>query len=148
MVDAVEELREVQVDHPPVTRRHVLPSAEHRAMSTAARTEAEAVVREGRVEDGRQHLQQGLLNRPVQHRRDTEHPHTLPVRLRDLDPKHRLGTVAAAEQLLPDPRPVLAAVRHQLVHGHPVDARCPAVPHHTLVGCQDVLTAQRFLHEQ
>src|SRR5207247_8685466 len=62
-------------------------------------------------------------------------------------PPPGLGLVAAAEQLLPDPRPVLTAAGHQLVHVHPVDSGGPAVSHHALVCCQNVFPAQHLLHE-
>jgi hypothetical protein len=55
--------------------------------------------------------------------------------------------VAAVEQFLADPGPVLTAIRHQILDGHPVDARRPTVAHYPVMSRQQILTAQRFLHE-
>ena len=117
-----------------MSRSDMLPRTQHGLMSTAPRTKAVAVAREGRVEDRLEDLQQGLLDHPVQHSRDAQHPHSASG-LRDFHLSHRLRLVAVTEQLLLDPGPVLTAIGHQLVHGHPVDARCPTVAHHPIMGC-------------
>ena len=89
---------------------------------------------------------QRLLDHPVQHRRDAERPHPA-TGLRDFHPSHRLWLVRAAEQLLPDARPVLAAVALECFDGHPVDARGTAVRHHPRVRRRHVLAAQHFVDE-
>lgn len=55
--------------------------------------------------------------------------------------------VRAAEQLLSETRPVLAAIRHQLIDGHPVDARCPAVAHDARMCGDEVLSPHDLLDE-
>ncbi len=53
----------------------------------------------------------------------------------------------AVEQLLPNARPVLAAVRHQVVDGHPVDARSATVAHHARVRGDQILSPHDLLDE-
>ena len=54
--------------------------------------------------------------------------------------------VSAAEQWLSDPRPVLAAVGHQIVDRHAIDARCPAVAHDARVCGDEVLSSHDQLN--
>ena len=76
-----------------------------------------------------QHLQQALLDEPVEHGRDAQLPHPAPG-LGDFLPLYRLRLVAAREQLLPDRCPVRRQVGGQVLHGHPVEARtAPVLPH-------------------
>ena len=91
-----------------MSRLHVLASPVHRLVRAPPRSEAEAAVREARIEDGVQDLEQGLLDQSVYHRRDAQQPDPLACWLGDLHPQHRLRLVAAVEQLLPDSRPVCA----------------------------------------
>jgi hypothetical protein len=55
------------------------------------------------------------------------------------DHGHGMWDIRTAEQLLSDPRPVLAAIGHQVVDGHPVDARSPTVAHHARVCGDEIL---------
>ena len=54
------------VDHPAVAARNVLLRPVQCLVSTAARTKAEARIRERRIEQRPMHLQQGLLNQSVE----------------------------------------------------------------------------------
>src|ERR1019366_5056627 len=129
------------------TLLHVFVGAEHGSVLTSSRSEAEAAFREGRFENGLQYLGHRLLNHPIHHRRNAQRPSALTVRLRYFYPPDRLGYVGAVEYPLPYLFPVLAAIRHQVLNGHPVDARCPAVSHHTLIRLEHVLASQHLLDE-
>src|SRR5579859_2464828 len=118
-----------------------------RLMRAPTRSKAEARVREGRVEDGREDLEEGLLNESVEHRGDAQHPHALPIRFGNLHAPDGLRDVRAAEQLLPDTRPVLAAIGHQVIDGHAVDAWCPTVAHHARVCGDEILSPHDLLDE-
>lgn len=85
MVDPVEELLQVDIDHPPVALLQPLSCLLDGLMGAPTRPEPVAVLRERRVEDGLEHLRDGLLDQPVQHRGDPQQPHTT-IGLRDLDP--------------------------------------------------------------
>lgn len=49
---------------------------------------------------------------------------------------------------LPDARPVLATVRHQVVDGYAIDARRPTVPHDARVRGDQVLSPHHLLDER
>ena len=88
----------------------------------SARTKAEAPVVKVRIEDGRQHLQQGLLDQPIQRRRHPQQPLTAGG-LGDRHPPDRLRPVDARLELRTDLRPLLTQPRPKLIRTHPVDAR-------------------------
>ena len=67
---AVEELLEVHIHHPPIARRHVLLRALHSVVRAPIRAKAKACVREGRIDQRLEHLEQSLLDEAVQHCRD------------------------------------------------------------------------------
>ena len=130
-----------------MSRRDVLAGTLNRLMRTPSRTKAIARIRERRGEDGREDLEQGLLNESVEHRGEAQHPYALPIRFGNLHTPDGLRDVRAAEQLFPDARPVLAAIAHQVVDRHAVDARCSAVAHHARVGGDKVLSLHDLLDE-
>jgi len=90
-------------------------------MGRAPRPEAEGAVVKVRVEGGRQHLQQRLLDQPIQHRRHPQLPRPA-GELRDLHPPDRLRPVSARLELRAHVRPVLHEPRPQLLRAHPIDA--------------------------
>jgi len=61
-VHAVEEFLEIQVHSPPMTRRDGAARTLDRLMRAPSRPKAEARVRKGRVHEGGEDLQEGLLN--------------------------------------------------------------------------------------
>ena len=97
-------------------------ASRHRIVCSAPRPEAVAVPTERRVESRLQHLQDGLLDEPVQHGRNPQLPDPSPT-LRYLLPSYRLRLVGPRQQPLSDLPPVPAQVLWQLLHAHPVDAR-------------------------
>ena len=93
-----------------------------------------------------QHLQQALLDEPVQHRREAECPRT-PAGLLDLLPLHRLRLIGPREQLLPEPFPVRCQMRRQVVHGHPVHPGTALVLLHPLQRRERVGAFDHPLHQ-
>jgi hypothetical protein len=63
-------------------------------MRASARPEAVAVLAEGRIKNGLQHLQQRLLDQTIRHRRDAELA-LAAVRLGNRHPSHRTGPVGS-----------------------------------------------------
>ena len=145
VVDPIEEVLQVHVHHPAMTRRDVGPRPQHGLMSAPLRPKAEALFREGRVEVGLQDLQERLLDQTVQDRRNPQAPHPA-ARLRDLHRAHQRGTVPPRQQLLTNGFPASHQVRAELFGAHAVDARGAPVALDSLVGPQQVLPAQHLLH--
>jgi hypothetical protein len=96
VIDPVEELLQIDIDHHPVTVLHVAPRREHGVVRTASRSEAEAVFGERRINHRLQDLQQGLLDQPIRHRRNPQFPHPA-TGLRNLYAPHRLRPVTAVQ---------------------------------------------------
>ena len=96
-------------------------------MRTASRPEAVAVCREGRIDEGLQDLQQGLLDQAIRHRRNTQLAHAASG-FRDLHAANRTGPVTAVQQAFPYPGPV----RFQVLRG--VGNRPSIHPSTTAVG--------------
>ena len=71
-MDAVEELREADVDHHPVPVADVLLRFGDRRVCPTLRPESVAARMKGRFEDRLQNLEHGLLNPPVNHVRDAQ----------------------------------------------------------------------------
>src|SRR5690606_6748429 len=89
-----------------------------------------AVLAEPRVEDRLQDLQEGLLNEPVEHRRDAELT-LAPTGLGDELAFHWRRAIAPGEKLLLVGGPLGHQVRTQLVDRHAVDARASLVLLHS-----------------
>jgi hypothetical protein len=120
-LDPVEELLQVDVHHKAAAFLHIGLRATNRVVRTPSGPEAVARIREGRVEQRLQDLQQGLLDKAVKHRRDAKLA-LAPAGLWDRHPSHRLRLVASGEQFLAQTRPVHAQIAGQLFDRHPVDA--------------------------
>jgi hypothetical protein len=123
-------------------------SPQDRVLGAAARPEAEAFGRERRIKDRLQYLEQGLLDQPVQHRRDAQRSHAPTVRFGDFHLPDGLRNVRSIEQFLTDACPVRLAVAPEFIDAHPVDARRPAVPHYMPVRREQVLASHHTLHER
>ena len=96
MIDPIEELLQIHIDHHPVAVLNKALCIEHRVMRTATRTKAVAVFGERGINLGLQDLQQGLLDQPVRHRRNPQFTHAA-AGLRNLDAAHRRRPVAAIQ---------------------------------------------------
>lgn len=71
-MDAVEELREVDIDHHPVSVADILLRLGDRRVRPTCRPESVAARMQGRREDRLQNLEHGLLNPPIDHVRDAQ----------------------------------------------------------------------------
>ena len=108
VIDPVKELLQVHVHHPaPAFLDERCADAPRRGRFVRAETRSCVGRSPGRIR--LQHLQQRLLDEPVQHGRDAQL--ALPAaRLGNLHPLHRLRLVTSREQLLPKSLPVLPQV--------------------------------------
>ena len=97
VVDAVEELFQVQIHDPAIARFHVAAGGRHRVVAAPPGAEAEATRAEVGIEEGGEHQQDSVLEEPIQDRGDTQLPHALPVRLRDLHLPDGGGAVRPVE---------------------------------------------------
>ena len=88
MIDPVEELLPIHIDHHPAAFLHVTPCSQYRIVHTASRAEAIAVFGERRINLGLQDLQPGSLDQPIRHRRYPQFPHP-DTGLRNLHAPHR-----------------------------------------------------------
>jgi len=126
VIDPIEELLQIHIDHHPVAVLHVALGIEHRVVRTASRTKAVTVFGEGRINDALQDLQQGLLDQPIRHRRNSQFAHPA-VGLRDLDAAYRQGPVAAIQQTRPNPGPVRSQVVRRLGNRQPIHPSTAAI---------------------
>jgi site-specific DNA recombinase len=130
VVDPVEKFLEIQIYHPAVAFGLILLRLLYRLMCRSLGPKPIAVFRERSVPAPLQRLPHRLLDEPIQHRWNAQLTHSA-VRLRDLHPFHRLGSIGSAEELFSDGWPVLFQVSRQLLDSHPVDARTPLVGFHS-----------------
>ena len=147
VVHPVEKLLQVHIHHPSSPFLDVLLRFAHRIVCSAPRPEAVAVPTERRVEPRLQHLQDGLLDEPVQHGRNPQLPDPSPT-LRYLLPSYRLRLVGPRQQPLSDLPPVPAQVLWQLLHAHPVDARTALILPHAFQRSYEVGTPDHLLHQE
>jgi hypothetical protein len=122
VVHLVETLLQVDVYHPRVAFPGVRLCLPHRLVGAARWAKAVAPLGERRVSCLLQDLQEGWLDAPVEHGRDTQVAGPAP-RLWDGRPPDGLGGLGALQSGGSDHRPVCLPVRSQVVHGHPVDSR-------------------------
>ena len=146
MVDPVEELLQVDIQHNAAALLHVGLRATYRVMRPPPGPEAIACIREGWIKQRLQDLQQGLLDEPIEHRRDAELA-LAPAGLWNHHPSHRLRLVAPREQFLAQARPVHTQVLGQFFHRHPIDARLTRILSNTLQRGPKVLAFARPLHQ-
>jgi hypothetical protein len=100
---------QVHVYHDTASVLDVLLRPAHGIVRPPSRSQAVAMVRKAPVDSRLQHLQDRLLDEPIEHRRDAELAHPSAA-LRDFPPEHLLRHVPPREQLLADSRPLLPQV--------------------------------------
>src|SRR2546422_1461946 len=136
VIDSVEKLFEVEINHPVVACGDVLLRLSYRLMCRSSRSKTIAVVGERRVPLPLQHLHHRLLDQSIQHRRDAKLSHPA-VRLGDFHPPHRFRLVGPAQQLFSDRWPVLFHVVGELTDGDPFHSRSTLItftcPHYLLL---------------
>ncbi len=118
VVDSVEELFQIEIDHPTVSRSDMLVGTRNRLMRRASGTKPVARFREGMVPTALQNLHHCLLNQSIQHGWDAEFSHPS-VQLRDFHPTHRQRLISPTQQLFPDGYPVLLQVVRKVMPGLP-----------------------------
>ncbi len=104
---ATTSLRPVHVHHHALARLHVCPRGLDRVVRTAPGSEPVTVFAEGGIDQGLQHLQQCLLDQPIQHRWDAQLA-LAPVRFGNHHLAYQLGPVRACQQRLARLRPTRA----------------------------------------
>ena len=72
VIDSVKELLKIEFHAPTVTRRHMGTGCFNGLVGASVRTKTVAVVREQRIEDRRELLQQCLLDQAIHDARDTQ----------------------------------------------------------------------------
>ncbi len=147
VVHVVEELLQIQIDHPAAAALHIVPSLQNRLARAAARTEAEARVRKAIVVVLLKDLQDRLLYQAVQYRGDAQQTGS-PVGLGQLHPQHRFRTVGAVEKTLLDSGPAGLYEAGQFLDGHAVDSCGPLVGLHLAVGRVHVSAFHDPLHQE
>ena len=126
VIDPIEELLQIEIDHDVEARADVVLRTLHRPMSRASGPEPVARVRETGVPIPLQHLHRRLLDEAVEHRRHAERTNAARC-FRYLHPPHRLRCVAAVEKPGPDLGPVVLQVIAQVIDCHAVEAGRPFV---------------------
>jgi site-specific DNA recombinase len=109
VVDPVEKLFQIEINHPAAAFGYILLSLGYRLMSRASGPEPVTVFGKPRVPSALQDLHHRLLHHAVQHRWDAQLTHPS-VRLGYLYPLHRLRRISPFQQLLADGWPVLQQV--------------------------------------
>ena len=122
MIDSVEELFEIEIDHDVVALDDIMLRLSHCLMCGAPRSKAVTVLGKRRVPPLLENLQHSLLNQPVDDARNAELSDPA-VRLGDFDPFGRLRLIGSLKQLSPNVSPVLTQVILGGVDGHSIDAR-------------------------
>ena len=144
MVDRVEELGQVQVNHVLVPFGHVGLGESDRILGAPAGPEPEAEVAECRFEHRGQNLHKGLLDYSVHCRRYPQQTHA-PVVLGYFPSEHRFGFVRPSDNLLANQGPVGFKVGWEFSHFHPVDSRRTLVLHHLPHRLLDVRKGNQLL---
>ena len=116
-------------------------------MRTPPGPEAVAVLAERRVKQRLQHLQQGLLNQPIRHRRYAQLA-LASVRLRDRYPSYRTGPVRPPQQLVSYLRPSRDQMAGGLLNIQSIHARCAPVGFDAFPRLPQVLSRQRRLQQR
>jgi len=129
MVNRVEELGQVQVNHVPVSLGHVGLGESDRILGAPAGSEPVAEVAECRFEHRSQYLHKGLLDYPVYCRRYPKQTHPSVV-LGYFPSEHRFGFIRPSDNLLANQGPVGFKVGWEFCHFHPVDSCRTLVLHH------------------
>ncbi len=110
-------------------------------MCVSARAEAVAMLAEGGIKDGLQHLQQRLLDQPIRHRWDAKLA-LATLRLGDRHPTYRTGPIRPPQQLFPDDGPRRTQMFGSLIDIQTIDTGCAFVGPHPLQRPLQVLSRQ------
>ena len=134
VIDPVEKLLQINVNHDPPTGLHEPLRSHYRIMRTPPGPEAVAVLLN--VGSSRlQHLQQGLLNQPIRHRRYARLA-LAPVRFWDHYPPYRTGPVRSPQQLVSYLRPSRDQMAGGLLNIQSIHAGCSPVGFDAFHACR------------
>jgi hypothetical protein len=146
VVDLVKELGQVHVHHHALARLDVRPCGLDRIMRTPARSKPVAVFAERGVDQRLQHLQKGLLDQTICHRRDAQLA-LAAVRLGNHHLAYRAGPVTSCQQRLADFWPARAQQLAGLLNIEPVHPSRALVGLDPLPRLLQVLSRQRRLQQ-
>ncbi len=116
-------------------------------MSASTRTKTVAVIREQRVEDRRELLQQGLLDQAIHDTGNAQLPCST-FGFWDFNGAHTLRVIHAGQQPSLESRPILFRVVRQLIDRHAIGTRCALVADHTLIRTPEVGRCKHPLHQR
>jgi hypothetical protein len=144
VLDAIKERLQIDIDNPRRVILHELACPQDGLMGRAPGPKPEAVIAEMRLKDGLEHLQHGLLDQPVQHRRHPQRPLPTPG-FGDHHPAHRPRLIGARVKRRPHTRPVLLEPWPKLRGRHRVDASGTGVALDTSKRRHEVLAGENPL---
>src|SRR6185295_15783489 len=146
VLDPVEELLQIQIHDDDAALLDIPLRRSHRIVRVSHRPKAVAVLGKGRIESRLQHLQDGLLDQPIDHGGNAQRTHSTPS-LRDLPPQHRLRSVLPREQLLAQALSLPLPETPQLLPGHPIDSSTTLVLLHSTQRRLQVATLDHLLQQ-
>src|SRR5262249_677721 len=121
VLNSIEKRVQIKIDAPRRAISDELACPLDSLMLRAPRAKPEAMGMEMRVEDGREHLRNGLADQPIYRSRHPHDPHAARG-LGDHHPPDGLRPVGTRVKLRADLRPVVMQPWPQLLGAHPVDA--------------------------
>ena len=145
VIDSVEKLFEIEIDHDVVALGDVALRLGDCLMGGAHRSKAVTVLGKRRVPPLLENLQHSLLNQSVDDARHAELSDPA-VRLGDFDPFDRLRLIGSLKQSSPNVWPVLTQVILGGVDGHSINARTALVASNALPRSFEIPSITHLLH--
>ena len=147
VVNSIKELLKVDFHTPAVPRHHMGAGCFDGLVSASARTKTVAVVREQRVEDGRELLQQSLLDQAIHNTWDTQLTSSA-FGFGDFNGAYTLRVILVGQQPSLESRPILFHIARQLVDRHAIGTRCTLVADYALIRTLEVGRCKHPLHQR
>ena len=147
MVYPVEELRQIHIDRKAAALLDEALYLLHRLLPVSMGPEPETVIREAGVENGRQHLGNGLLDHPVGDGRDPQLAFAA-IGFIDLDSPHWGRVILPDSQLGCRPFPVTRPCpRREGLDSHAIDTGGTLVGSNAVPCREDIVSLQDLLEE-
>lgn len=147
MVYPVEELRQIHIDRKAAALLDEALYLFHRLLPVSMGPEPETVIREAGVENGRQHLGNGLLDHPVGDGRDPQLAFAA-IGFIDLDSPHWGRVILPDSQLGYRPFPVTRPCpRREGLDSHAIDTGGTLVGSNAVPCREDIVSLQDLLEE-
>lgn len=137
MIYPIEELLQIEIDHPVIPRTDRVLSLFHCLMGRASGAEPVAAVTERRIPLCLQHLHHRLLDEAIHHRRDAQQAFTA-AGFWDGHSSYRGWAVATGQQLRFQFRPVVFQVTRQFAYAHTVGSRRTFIGLHSFQGLPEI----------